>query len=171
MGRLYRSRRDRWFSGLLGGLGEYFGISSTALRILTIISVPFTGGTTILIYLIAALVVSKEPYEPFDPYFNNGWHGNGGAGGFGGYGGGNPGSPGQPGFGYGPRPQQPPYGGNPYQANHQFSGNPGAAGNTAFGGETASNLDSMMQDIEKKAMKKELEELRKKLSDYEKGEV
>jgi len=29
----------------------------------------------------------------------------------------------------------------------------------------------MMEDIEKKALKKELEELRKKLSEYEKGEV
>ncbi len=29
----------------------------------------------------------------------------------------------------------------------------------------------MMEDIEKKAMKKELEELKKKLSKYEKGEV
>lgn len=40
-----------------------------------------------------------------------------------------------------------------------------------FGGGEASNLDSMMEDIEKKAMKKELEELRNKLSKYEKGEV
>ncbi|MEF2968446.1 PspC domain-containing protein [Paenibacillus sp. M1] len=177
MARLYRSRRDRWFTGLLGGLGEYFGISSTALRILTIISVPFTGGTTIFIYLIAALVVSKEPYQPFDPYYNNGWQGNGGAGGYGGqggyngYGAGNPGNPGSRGYGYGPGPgQQPPFKGNPFQGNNPYSGTPGA-GSPGFGGGEASNLDSMMEDIEKKAMKKELEELRKKLSDYEKGEV
>lgn len=170
-GRLYRSRRDRWLSGLLGGLGEYFGISSTALRVITVFSVFFTGGTTIFIYLIAALVVSKEPYDPFDPYFKNGWQGGGyngyngygGYGGNGGYGGGGAGAPGQPGFGFGPRrPEQPPFGGAP------FGGHPGAAG---FGGKETSNLDSMMEDIEKKAMKKELEELRKKLSDYEKGEV
>lgn len=175
MGSLYRSRRDRWFSGLLGGLGEYFGISSTALRILTIISVPFTGGTTIFIYLIASLVISKEPYEPFDPYFhNNGWNGNGGAGG---YGGGMPGGPGGPGYGWGPqRPPQPPFRGNahganqPYGNNNPYNGNVNA-GNSGFNGAEASNLDSMMQDIEKKAMKKELEELRKKLSNYEKGEV
>lgn len=172
MGRIYRSRRDRWVSGLLGGLGESFGISSTALRILTIISVPFTGGTTIFIYLIASLVISKEPYEPFDPYFTQGWQGNGGAGGYGGFGPGHmgsPGNPGNPGYGYGSRrpPNQPPFANNPYQANQPYS-NPGMNG---FGGGEASNLDSMMEDIEKKAMKKELEELRNKLSKYEKGEV
>lgn len=169
MGRLYRSRRDRWFSGLLGGLGEYFGISSTALRVLMIFSVFFTGGTTIFIYVIASLVISKAPYEPYDPYYNNGWQGGGGAGGSGGYGGGNPGNFGNPGWGCGPRPHhhQPPFAGNPYSNNSQYGGN---NSNSGFGANEPSNLDSMMGDIEKKALKKELEELRKKLSEYEKGE-
>lgn len=165
MNRLYRSRTDKWFTGLLGGLGEYFGFSSTILRILVIVSVPFTSGAVILIYLIASLVVSKEPYQPYDPYNNNGWNGGGGYGG-------NPGGPGGPGYGYGgPRPpQRPPYPGpmnsGPTPPN-SFNGNTGSG----FGAPHPSNLDSMMEDIEKKAMEKELEELRKKLSKYEKGEV
>ena len=80
MDRLYRSRRDRWFTGLLGGLGEKFGISPALLRVITIFSVFFTGGTTIMIYLIASLVISKEPYIPHDPYFNGGWQNRGGYG-------------------------------------------------------------------------------------------
>ncbi|MFD3260249.1 PspC domain-containing protein [Paenibacillus lentus] len=150
MGTLYRSRRDRWFSGLLGGLGEYFGISVTALRLLTIISVPFTGGTTIMIYLIASLVISKEPYIPRDPY-GGGWQSSN----HGGYGYGNAGNPQYRDPQYAdPRYGSPQYNDPHYQKQSAFSGN-------------ESNLDSMMEDIEKKAMEKELEELRRKLSKYE----
>lgn len=176
MNRLYRSRRDKWLTGLIGGLAEYFGISSTILRILIIICVPITSGAAILIYLIASLVISKEPYQPYDPYYNStgGWNGGGYGGGYGGNPGGpggpgfggNPGGPGGPGYGYGgPRPPQPPYQGA--NQGNSFNGNTGAG----FGGPPSSNLDSMMEDIEKKAMEKELEDLRKKLSKYEKGEV
>ncbi|MBW4841314.1 MAG: hypothetical protein KZY74_18145, partial [Paenibacillaceae bacterium] len=68
---------------------------------------------------------------------------------------------------------RPPYGnpnGNTYgtQPPQYGAGAPGIGFQASPG---ASNLDSMMEDIEKKAMKKELDELRKKLSDYEKGEV
>ena len=161
--RLYRSRRDIWISGLIGGLGEYFGISTVALRLLALISIFVTGGTTIFIYFIAALVISKEPYPPQDPYYNGGWPG-------GGYN-----------SSYGPKPNdysdprfgaRPPYGnsnGTPYGSRPPQYG-AGAPG-SSFGTTETSNLDSMMEDIEKKAMKKELEELRKKLSNYEKGEV
>ncbi|GJM81066.1 PspC domain-containing protein [Paenibacillus timonensis] len=166
MGRpLYRSRRDRWISGLIGGLGEYFGINVGVLRLIAFLSIFFTGGTTIFIYFIATLVISKEPYPPHDPFFNGGWPGGG------------------PQPGYGPKRRdfyedprfgaRPPYGapnGNTYgtQPPQYGAGTSGTGFQAAPG---ASNLDSMMEDIEKKAMKKELEELRKKLSDYEKGEV
>jgi phage shock protein C len=166
MGRpLYRSRRDRWISGLIGGLGEYFGINVGVLRLIAFLSIFFTGGTTIFIYFIATLVISKEPYPPHDPYYNGGWPGGG------------------PPPGYGPKRRdfyedarfgpRPPYGapnGNTYGTQPPQYG-AGATGNGFQAAPSASNLDSMMEDIEKKAMKKELEELRKKLSDYEKGEV
>ncbi|MBA9087127.1 phage shock protein PspC (stress-responsive transcriptional regulator) [Fontibacillus solani] len=168
MANLYRSRRDRWVSGLLGGLGEYFGISTTALRILTLVSIPFTGGTTIFIYLIAALVISKEPYQPFDPYHNGGWQ-------RGCQGGNNYGFGAGPGSQRGPQGfnEQPPFGGNSYPGGSQQYNGPhnGPQKNAEFASGESSNLDSMMQDIEKKAMKKELEELRQKLAKYEKGEV
>ncbi|MNJ63901.1 hypothetical protein D3C77_598290 [compost metagenome] len=40
-----------------------------------------------------------------------------------------------------------------------------------MGQEPTSSLDDMMKDIEKKAMEKEIKELRKKLSNYEKGDL
>lgn len=167
MDRLYRSRRDRWFTGLLGGLGEKFGISPALLRVITIFSVFFTGGTTIMIYLIASLVISKEPYIPHDPYFNGGWQNRGGYGngGFGGPGGGAPGGPGGFGGSFGGNGR--PNGGNFYNGpSGQFGG---TGVNSANRGN--SDLDSMMEDIEMKAMKKEIEELRKKVSKYEKGDL
>lgn len=166
MNRLYRSRSDRWISGLLGGLGKHFGISSTALRVIAVFSIFFTGGTTIFIYLVAALVISKEPYVPYDPYYNGGWA----AGGY------NPNHHNYGPGGVGGNPFNPPgYQGRPSYNGNGFGGQPpqygGGQPGPGFGQRDSSNLDSMMEDIEKKAMKKELEELRKKLSDYEKGEV
>lgn len=56
--KLTRSQTDRWLAGVCGGLGEYFGIDPTVVRlgylVLTVISgfVPF-----IVIYVIAALIM------------------------------------------------------------------------------------------------------------------
>lgn len=164
--RLYRSRRNRMISGLIGGLSEQLGFSSFVMRVLALISIPFTGGTTIFIYFIAALVISKEPYIPHDPHYNGGWN-NGGYNNNT-YGSGNPGGHYEdPRFRQRP-PGGNPFGGNPFESQSKYGGRP--AGN-GFESTDASNLDSMMQDIEKKAMKKELEELRKKLTNYEKGEM
>lgn len=155
MTRLYRSTRDKVMTGLAGGLSETLGIDSTLFRILLVVSIPFSGGATILVYLIAAMVIPKEPtqYNPFGP-------GTGGPGGP--YGG--PYS-GRPEHGRGPGPQGPqgygPYGGQPGYAGYD------KAGYTA----PDSGLDAMMKDIEKKALQKEVEELKQKLSKYEKGEV
>ncbi|GGH62457.1 hypothetical protein GCM10008014_38940 [Paenibacillus silvae] len=168
MSKLYRSTRDRMMTGLIGGISENIGMDSTLLRIIFVISIFATGGTTLLIYFIAALVVPKEPFPPYDPY---------------GYG---PGSGPGPGRGYGGYDQQPPR--DPYHNSHNqpgpgFGPGPGynnrpQAGSRSYdnnnmygtGSQNESELDSMMKDIEKKALKKEVEELRQKLSRYEKGE-
>uniref|UniRef100_UPI000470C1E6 PspC domain-containing protein n=1 Tax=Paenibacillus durus TaxID=44251 RepID=UPI000470C1E6 len=67
MTRLYRSTRDKVLTGLTGGLAESVGIDSTLLRILLLISIPFTGGAVIPVYFIAALIIPKEP-GPYPPY-------------------------------------------------------------------------------------------------------
>ncbi|KGE20921.1 PspC domain-containing protein [Paenibacillus wynnii] len=155
MTRLYRSTRDKVMTGLAGGLSETLGIDSTLLRILLVVSIPFTGGAVIPVYFIAALVIPKEPtqYNPFGA--GPGMQGNG----YGGY--------------YTERPEQAygPYGqGRSGGCGRQSNPAPNFDKQNAY---TApdSGLDAMMKDIEKKALKKEVEELKQKLSKYEKGEV
>ncbi|MDR0266935.1 PspC domain-containing protein [Paenibacillus sp.] len=158
MSKLYRSTRDKVATGLCGGLSEAFGIDSTLLRVLFIVSIFFTGGTTLFIYFIASLVVPKEPLPPYNPYgHGSGGYYGGGRPGNNSYNGGNGGYSGYSGPSYDPR--------SPYN-DPSFGSRPAGGFNSQ-----PSNLDAMMEDIEKKAMKKELEELKKKLSNYEKGEV
>jgi phage shock protein PspC (stress-responsive transcriptional regulator) len=117
--KLYRSRRDKKLFGLCGGLAESFHVDATVLRVIVIFTAFFSAGTVIFLYLLACLVIPKEPSFGYD--FPNA------AGGY--------------------APHEP------------------------FGRRKAdSHLDEMMQDIEKKAMWKEIEELKAKLAKYEKGE-
>ena len=59
--RFYRSRFDRKLFGVCGGLGEYFRIDATIMRILFIISAFASFGLTVLLYAIMAIVVPEEP--------------------------------------------------------------------------------------------------------------
>ncbi|WP_434749467.1 PspC domain-containing protein [Paenibacillus amylolyticus] len=74
MNKLYRSTRNRMLTGLIGGISENLGFSSTLLRIIFFISIFATGGTSLFIYFIAALVVPKEPHYA-DPYGSGSYHG------------------------------------------------------------------------------------------------
>ena len=58
--KLYRSRTDRWFAGVCGGLGTYFGIDPTLVRVLFVIFA-LTFGSGLLIYLILWLLIPNEP--------------------------------------------------------------------------------------------------------------
>ncbi|AJS60100.1 PspC domain-containing protein [Paenibacillus sp. IHBB 10380] len=159
MSKLYRSTRNKMVTGLCGGLSEVFGIDSTLLRILVLLSIPFTGGTTLFVYIVASLVIPKESVPPFNSY----GHGASGPGGYG-FNGGNP-------YNGGPTHSNP-YNGGPTHSN-QFNGygfDDKRNNSGGFSSDT-SELDDMMKDIEKKALKKEVEELKIKLSKYEKGEV
>ncbi|MBO8165000.1 MAG: PspC domain-containing protein [Brevibacillus sp.] len=61
MNRLYRSRDDKKLFGLCGGFARYVGIDSTWVRLGFILLVMFTG-VPILFYLLAVLIVPKEPH-------------------------------------------------------------------------------------------------------------
>jgi len=54
--KLFRSKTDRVIFGVCGGLGEYFEVDSSLLRILFIL-LTFTGGSGIIIYLILAIII------------------------------------------------------------------------------------------------------------------
>lgn len=60
MTRIYRSSRDRVITGVCGGLSDATGMDSTWIRILVVISFFITAGTTFMIYVIAALVISRS---------------------------------------------------------------------------------------------------------------
>jgi phage shock protein PspC (stress-responsive transcriptional regulator) len=60
MKRLYRSRTDKMLGGVCGGLGEYLGVDPTIIRLVLILLV-LAYGTGILFYIIAWLVIPKNP--------------------------------------------------------------------------------------------------------------
>lgn len=61
--KLYRSRTDRKLGGVCAGLGDYFDLDPTLIRLLTICLVVF-GGTGLLAYIIGWIIIPEEPYEP-----------------------------------------------------------------------------------------------------------
>jgi phage shock protein C len=59
--RLYRSRADRTFLGVCGGLGEFLQVDPTILRLLLVAATFLTGPGVVFAYLIMALIVPLEP--------------------------------------------------------------------------------------------------------------
>ena len=58
--RLYRSRTNSQVGGVAGGLGEYFGIDPTLIRIVWLIAI-LGLGTGLLLYIILWIVIPQEP--------------------------------------------------------------------------------------------------------------
>jgi phage shock protein C len=58
--KLYRSRTNRQVAGVCGGLGQYFNVDVTLIRVLFIVLAVF-GGAGILIYLAMWIIVPREP--------------------------------------------------------------------------------------------------------------
>jgi phage shock protein C len=58
--RLTRSRTERWVGGVCGGIGEYFNLDPTIIRILFVLLALIVGGG-LLIYLILWLIIPQEP--------------------------------------------------------------------------------------------------------------
>jgi len=57
--KLRRSSSDRVISGVCGGLGDYFGIDATIVRLIFVLLGLF-GGHGLLIYLILLLVMPEQ---------------------------------------------------------------------------------------------------------------
>ena len=60
--RLTRPRDGRWFGGVAAGLGAYFDLSPTIYRI-AFAALSLAGGTGILLYLAAWVVIPEEGEE------------------------------------------------------------------------------------------------------------
>lgn len=160
MQKLYRSSRDKKITGLCGGLSEYLNVDATLIRILLIVVSAFSAGSIIAVYVIASLVVPKEPtsYGGFGPNFNSS-------------------------FNHNDNFDVPPYGARPtrnYNQQHYGSQQPNNfqvppkpnwnEPEYKPNQETDQQFDSMMNDLEKKALKREIEQLKSKIEKYEKGE-
>ncbi len=59
--RLTKSREDIVLSGLLGGLGEYFNIDPTLLRIGFVILMFVGVGAVVPLYILGAILVPSAP--------------------------------------------------------------------------------------------------------------
>ena len=60
--RLYRSRRDVMIAGVCGGIAEYFDVDPTIVRLIAVVLI-LGWGSGLLAYLIAVLVIPKNPYQ------------------------------------------------------------------------------------------------------------
>lgn len=60
--KLYRSRANRMIAGVMGGLGDFFGIDAVLLRLGYLILTVFTGFVPGIVgYLLAIVVVPQAP--------------------------------------------------------------------------------------------------------------
>ena len=58
--KLYKSRKNRVIDGVCGGIGEYFNIDPTIIRVIWIILV-LCVGTGILAYIICMILIPSMP--------------------------------------------------------------------------------------------------------------
>jgi len=157
MRKLYRSSRDKKIFGVCGGLAEYLGVDATLLRILLIVVAVFSAGSVVLVYILAGFIIPREYPGGFGPGpspYSHGWPGAGGGV---------------------DTHHQPRYGTQGWPPGSQWPGagvpptppptRPAAAQEPT---PRPQGLDAMMEDIEKKALRREIEELKQKISKIEK---
>ncbi len=59
--KLYQSSENKVFAGICGGLGEYFDVDATVLRLFWLLIVIFSGVFPgVIAYLLAILLVPKR---------------------------------------------------------------------------------------------------------------
>ena len=58
--RLYKSNSNKVIDGVCGGIGEYFNIDPTLVRLAWVI-LGFCGGMGLWAYIIAAIIIPQRP--------------------------------------------------------------------------------------------------------------
>jgi phage shock protein PspC (stress-responsive transcriptional regulator) len=58
--RIYRTRNEKVIAGVCGGIGRYLDIDPVLVRLVWVLTVIFAG-TGILAYIIAWILIPKEP--------------------------------------------------------------------------------------------------------------
>ncbi|MFI3214520.1 MAG: PspC domain-containing protein [Eubacteriales bacterium] len=59
MKKLTKSRNNKMICGVCGGIGNYFNMDPTMIRLLWIVF-SFFGGSGVLAYIIAAIIIPEE---------------------------------------------------------------------------------------------------------------
>lgn len=60
--KLYRSSTNKVLGGVLAGIGEYFEVDPTVIRVLyVILSIFTTGFPGLLLYIILLLMIPQQP--------------------------------------------------------------------------------------------------------------
>jgi phage shock protein C len=64
MKNLYRSKKNRWLGGVLGGLSEYFQIDPSLLRIIVIVAAVMFGlaAEFLIVYFIAWILLPSDKH-------------------------------------------------------------------------------------------------------------
>ena len=58
--RLYKSNTNKVIDGVCGGIGEYFNIDPTLVRLAWVVFCAL-GGSGLLAYIIMALIIPRQP--------------------------------------------------------------------------------------------------------------
>ena len=58
--KLYRSRENAMLAGVCGGIGEYFDIDPTLVRLAWVV-LGFCGGVGIWAYIISSVIIPQRP--------------------------------------------------------------------------------------------------------------
>ncbi len=59
--KLYRSNKNKMLAGVCGGIGEYFDIDPTLIRLGWVVLCAFVG-SGIIAYIIATIIIPRNPY-------------------------------------------------------------------------------------------------------------
>ena len=60
--RLYKSNTNKMIDGVCGGIAEYFGVDPTIVRLAWVLFCAL-GGSGFLAYVIAAILIPRNPIE------------------------------------------------------------------------------------------------------------
>ena len=60
--KLYRSDENKMLAGVCGGIAEYFGVDPTLIRLAWVVF-SLLGGSGLLAYIIAAIIVPENPAD------------------------------------------------------------------------------------------------------------
>lgn len=59
--KLYKSRNDKKFAGVCGGIAEYFEVDSTLIRLVVVLLTIFSAGIGgLLAYVLAAIIMPED---------------------------------------------------------------------------------------------------------------